>query len=78
MPTQTDWLSNFMDLVTATGKLEVRCTFGAPWSTTYAQSAAREIPYRVVLKGRALLEDPADNSVWQRVTGRVYRCAGQQ
>jgi AraC family transcriptional activator of mtrCDE len=71
MPTQTDWLSNFMDLVTATGKLEVRCTFGAPWSTTYAQSSAREIPYRVVLKGRAVLEDPADNTVWELEGGDI-------
>jgi AraC family transcriptional activator of mtrCDE len=71
MSTQTDWLSHFMDLVIVTGKLEVHCTFGAPWSSTYAQSAACEIPYHVLLKGRALLEDSADNTVWELVGGDI-------
>jgi AraC family transcriptional regulator, activator of mtrCDE len=71
MPIQTDWLSNFMDLVAVRGQLEARCTFGTPWSTTYAQSAAREIPYHVVLTGRAILEDPADKSVCELTSGDI-------
>ncbi|ORT85269.1 hypothetical protein B7G54_15720 [Burkholderia puraquae] len=56
MTLESDWLSRFMALVTVTGKLEIRCTFGAPWAVTYERSPAREIPYHVVLRGRAILE----------------------
>jgi AraC family transcriptional activator of mtrCDE len=45
-------------MITITGQLEVRCAFGAPWRLAWAQSAAHEIPYHVVLKGRAIIEDP--------------------
>ena len=55
---QLDWLSHLLQMITVTGRLEVRCAYGAPWRVAYDQSAAREIPYHVVLKGRAVLEDP--------------------
>ncbi|PTB21921.1 AraC family transcriptional regulator [Trinickia symbiotica] len=53
-----DWLSRLLEIVTVTGQLEVRCAFGAPWHVVYEQSAAREIPYHVIVNGSALLEDP--------------------
>ena len=63
MTLESDWLSRFMALVTVTGKLEIRCAFGAPWAVTYERSPACEIPYHVVLRGRAILENPDDGSV---------------
>ncbi|CAG9168966.1 HTH-type transcriptional regulator MtrA [Cupriavidus laharis] len=55
---QVDWLSQLLQMITITGRLEVRCAYGAPWRVAWPQSAAREIPYHVVLKGRAIIENP--------------------
>ncbi|AOB33441.1 AraC family transcriptional regulator [Bordetella sp. H567] len=56
--TNVDWLSHLLQMMTVTGQLEVRCVYGAPWRIAWARSAAQEIPYHVVLKGRAFIEDP--------------------
>lgn len=56
--TNTDWLSNLLDIVTVRGRLEVRCLFGAPWRETFEQAPADEIPYHVILSGSAVLELP--------------------
>ena len=71
MTLESDWLSRFMALVTVTGKLEIRCAFGAPWAVTYERSPAREIPYHVVLRGRAILENPDDGSVRELGSGDI-------
>jgi AraC family transcriptional activator of mtrCDE len=60
MTLHPDWLSQFLEVVTVTGQLEVRCAYGAPWVVAYEQSRPTEIPYHVVLRGRAILEDPED------------------
>ncbi|MEM5339571.1 cupin domain-containing protein [Paraburkholderia azotifigens] len=57
MQDQTDWLTRFMELVTITGKVEVRCAMRAPWAIEYAQAGAQEMPYHVVLTGRAVFEN---------------------
>ncbi|WP_109475954.1 AraC family transcriptional regulator [Paraburkholderia sp. C35] len=54
---QIDWLTRFMELTTVTGKMEVRCMMGAPWILEYPQAAAQEMPYHVVLTGRAVFEN---------------------
>lgn len=54
----TDWLSRLLELTPASGRLEVRCLYGAPWRVVYEDSAAGEIPYHVVLAGTAVVEDP--------------------
>lgn len=55
---QVDWLSHFLKIITVTGRLEVRCTYGAPWRVAWPRSEEHEIPYHIVLKGRAVIEDP--------------------
>lgn len=60
MKHNVDWLTRFMDLVTVTGRLEIRCALGVPWRVDYASSPAREIPFHAVLRGRAILENPDD------------------
>lgn len=62
MVPQLDWLSHLLEMITVTGQLEIRCAYGAPWRIAYGQSAAREIPYHVVLNGVAILEDPEGES----------------
>ena len=68
---QIDWLSQLLQMITVTGQLEVRCTYGAPWRVTWAQSAAHEIPYHVVLKGRAIIEDLERGTARELVGGDI-------
>ena len=68
---QVDWLSQLLKMITITGQLEVRCVYGAPWRVAWTQSAAHEIPYHVVLKGRAIIEDPETKTARELVGGDI-------
>ena len=68
---QVDWLSHLLQMITITGQLEVRCAYGAPWRVAWAESAAHEIPYHVVLKGRAIIEDPERETARELVGGDI-------
>ncbi|GAB3427499.1 AraC family transcriptional regulator [Massilia solisilvae] len=68
---QVDWLSHFLQLITVTGRLEVRCAYGAPWRVSWPQAAAHEIPYHVVLNGRAVIEDPETKTATELVGGDI-------
>ena len=68
---QVDWLSRLLQIITVTGKLEVHCTYGAPWRVAWPQSAAHEIPYHVVLNGRAIIEDPDTKTNKELVAGDI-------
>lgn len=71
MESQTDWLSQWLALISVSGKLEVRCAYGAPWRVIYAQSAEREIPYHIVLRGKAVLDNPEDKSLRELQAGDI-------
>ncbi|MGZ2408547.1 cupin domain-containing protein [Rhizobium ruizarguesonis] len=66
-----DWLSHLLQIVTVTGKLEVRCAYGAPWRLTWGRAAANEIPYHVIVKGRAIFEDPETGTARELVSGDI-------
>lgn len=66
-----DWLSHLLQIITVTGQLEVRCAYGAPWRVTWSQAAANEIPYHVIVKGRAILEDPQTRAARELVSGDI-------
>ncbi len=68
---QVDWLSHLLQMITITGRLEVRCTYGAPWRVAWAESAANEIPYHVVLKGKAIVENPETGMARELVGGDI-------
>ncbi|QQX89079.1 AraC family transcriptional regulator (plasmid) [Cupriavidus necator] len=68
---QVDWLSHLLQMINITGQLEVRCVYGAPWRVAWDQSAAHEIPYHVVLKGRAIIEDPETGTARELVGGDI-------
>jgi len=53
-----DLLSRLLALMPVAGRLDVRCHFGAPWRLDNPGAGAREIPYHVLLRGEAVLEDP--------------------
>jgi AraC family transcriptional regulator, activator of mtrCDE len=68
---EVDWLSHLLQIVTVTGQLEVRCAYGAPWRVVWGQAAANEIPYHIIVKGRAVLEDPETRTTRELVSGDV-------
>ena len=68
---QIDWLSHLLNMITITGRLEVRCAYGAPWRVAWAKSEAHEIPYHIVLKGRAIVEDPEAEAAKELVGGDI-------
>jgi AraC family transcriptional activator of mtrCDE len=68
---QADWLSHLLKVLNVTGQLEVRCAYGAPWRVAFPRAAAHEIPYHVILKGRAVLEDPEAKTVKELSSGDI-------
>ena len=54
-----DWLSRLLDMMPVRGRVDLRCLYGAPWRIDQGPAALGEIPYHVVLRGTAVLEDPA-------------------
>jgi AraC family transcriptional activator of mtrCDE len=52
-----DLLSRLLALMPVAGRLDVRCHFGAPWRIDEPAADAREIPYHVLLRGEAVIED---------------------
>jgi AraC family transcriptional regulator, activator of mtrCDE len=52
-----DLLSQLLALMPVAGRLDVRCHFGAPWRIEEPAAQAREIPYHVLLRGEAVIED---------------------
>jgi AraC family transcriptional regulator, activator of mtrCDE len=68
---EVDWLSHLLQIITVTGQLEVRCAYGAPWRIVWSQAAANEIPYHVIVKGRAILEDPQTRTAQELVSGDI-------
>jgi AraC family transcriptional activator of mtrCDE len=53
-----DWLSRLLNMIPVSGRLELRCLYGAPWQVVYNPSPPGEMPYHVVLSGSAVIESP--------------------
>jgi AraC family transcriptional activator of mtrCDE len=53
-----DWLSRLLNMIPVSGRLELRCLYGAPWQVVYDPSPPGEMPYHVVLSGSAVVESP--------------------
>ncbi|WP_027163550.1 AraC family transcriptional regulator [Mesorhizobium sp. WSM1293] len=68
---EVDWLSHLLQIITVTGQLEVRCAYGAPWRVAWNKAAATEIPYHVIVKGRAILEDPKTRAARELLSGDI-------
>lgn len=68
---EVDWLSHLLQIITVSGQLEVRCAYGAPWRVAWGRAAANEIPYHVIVKGRAILEDPDSKTTRELTSGDV-------
>ncbi|RWM09830.1 AraC family transcriptional regulator [Mesorhizobium sp.] len=68
---EVDWLSHLFQIITVTGQLEVRCAYGAPWRIAWSRAAANEIPYHIIVKGRAILDDPESKTARELVSGDI-------
>jgi AraC family transcriptional activator of mtrCDE len=66
-----DWLSHLLQMITVTSQPEVRFAYGAPWRIDREPSAAHEIPYHVVLKGRATIAEPGTGTAIELVGGDI-------
>ena len=71
-----DLLSRLLDLMPVSGRLDVRCHFGAPWRIEQTQAGAREMPYHVLLSGSAVLEDAHGTGVTMQAGDIVLFAAG--
>jgi len=52
-----DLLSRLLSLMPVSGALDVRCHYGEPWRHAYPASGEREIPYHILLRGSAMIEN---------------------
>ncbi|MBB6303829.1 AraC family transcriptional regulator [Rhizobium leucaenae] len=68
---ELDWLSQLLQIITVTGQLEVRCAYGAPWRVAWNRAAANEIPYHVIVSGRAIFEDPQARTRRELTSGDI-------
>jgi AraC family transcriptional activator of mtrCDE len=66
-----DWLSRLLDMMPVSGNLDIRCSYGAPWRVTYDRSKEREVPYHIILRGTAMLDDPGGGPSQQLSAGDI-------
>jgi len=68
---QVDWLSQLLQTISVTGKLAACCSYGAPWRASWGTSETHEIPYHVVLEGRAVIEDTVQGTSRELARGDI-------
>jgi AraC family transcriptional activator of mtrCDE len=71
-----DWLSRLFEMMPVRGRLDLRCSYGAPWRINQGPGEANEIPYHAVLAGSAILEHPAAGRPLQLKPGDVLLLPG--
>ncbi len=70
-----DWLSRLFEMMPVRGRLDLRCSYGAPWRIDQGPGEANEIPYHAVLAGSATLEDPGGGRALQLKAGDILAAA---
>ncbi|HEX4504622.1 MAG TPA: AraC family transcriptional regulator [Alphaproteobacteria bacterium] len=53
-----DWLSHLLAMMPVTGRLDLRCHYGAPWRIDQPGADAGTMAYHALLAGSATVEDP--------------------
>jgi AraC family transcriptional activator of mtrCDE len=71
-----DWLSRLFEMMPVRGRVDLRCSYGAPWRIDQGPGEANEIPYHAVLAGSAILEDPAGGRPLQLEAGDILLLPG--
>jgi AraC family transcriptional regulator, activator of mtrCDE len=71
-----DWLSRLFEMMPVRGRLDLRCSYGAPWRIDQGPGEVNEIPYHAVVSGSAVLEDPAGGKPLQLRAGDILLLPG--
>ena len=71
-----DWLSRLFEVIPVRGRLDLRCSYGAPWRIDQGPGEVHEIPYHAVVGGSAVLEDPAGGRPLQLKVGDILLLPG--
>ena len=71
-----DWLSRLFEMMPVHGRLDLRCSYGAPWRIDQGPGEPNEIPYHAVVGGSAILEDPAGGKPLQLQAGDILLLPG--
>jgi hypothetical protein len=71
-----DWLSRLFEMMPVRGRVDLRCSYGAPWRIEQGPGATNEIPYHAVLSGSATLEGPAGDRLLQLKAGDILLLPG--
>src|SRR5579863_10096932 len=71
-----DWLSRLFEMMPVRGRLDLRCSYGAPWRIEQGPGEPNEIPYHAVLAGSAMLEDPAGGRPLRLMPGDILLLPG--
>lgn len=66
-----DWLSRLFEIMPVRGRLDLRCSYGAPWRIEQGPGGPGEIPYHAILHGSAVLDDPAGGPHLQLKAGDI-------
>jgi AraC family transcriptional regulator, activator of mtrCDE len=71
-----DWLSRLFEMMPVRGRLDLRCSYGAPWRIDQGPGEVHEIPYHAVVGGSAVLEDPTGGRPLQLKVGDILLLPG--
>src|SRR5258708_34712736 len=71
-----DWLSQLFEVMPVRGRLDLRCSYGAPWRIDQGPGEAGEIPYHAVLGGSAVPEKPGGGRPRQLKVGDILGLPG--
>ncbi|GLS19541.1 transcriptional regulator [Labrys miyagiensis] len=66
-----DWLSHLLAMVPVSGRLDLRCLYGAPWRIDQAAAEPGAIAYHAVLAGSAIIEDPEGGPPHRLLAGDI-------
>jgi AraC family transcriptional regulator, activator of mtrCDE len=66
-----DWLSHLLVMMPVTGRLDLRCLYGAPWRIDQAGADAGAMAYHAVLAGSLVLEDPQGGAPHRLAAGDI-------
>jgi AraC family transcriptional activator of mtrCDE len=71
-----DWLSRLFDMMPVRGRLDLRCSYGAPWRIEQGPGEPSEIPYHAVVGGSAVLNDSAGGRPLELKVGDILLLPG--
>src|SRR5215813_1801794 len=71
-----DWLSRLFEMMPVRGRLDLRCSYAAPWRIDQGPGEVHEIPYHAIVGGSAVLEDPTGGRPLQLKVGDILLLPG--